>query len=64
MNWARHGTFLTSQSLSLEGFEMSNTDSLVMIGFFTFLMVWGLMVSDLGQKATDLRNQEKIVRIK
>ena len=43
---------------------MSNTDSMVMVGFFTFLIVWGLMVSEHGQKATDLRNQENIARMK
>lgn len=43
---------------------MSNTDSMAMIGLFTLLMVWGLMVSEHGQKATDLRNQENIVRMK
>lgn len=43
---------------------MSNTDSMAMVGLFTLLMVWGLIVSENGQKAVDLHNQENIVRIK
>lgn len=43
---------------------MSNTDSMAMVGLFTLLMVWGLIVSENGQKAVDLHNQENIARMK
>lgn len=43
---------------------MSNTHSLAMIGLFTIVMGWAAIVAEHGQKATDLRNQENIVRMK
>ena len=43
---------------------MSNTNSLAMIGAFTIIMGWAAIVAEHGQNATDLRNQENIVRMK
>lgn len=43
---------------------MCRIDCLALFGLFAFLSIWGLIVFEHEQKATDLRNQENIVRMK